>query len=159
MAGWTSTYLNASGFSAAAATWALSSHWLGLILARVLLSARVEHAKSAAIMRSALCGALCVSIFVSAPMPAVLAAGPFAIGFAIALVVPTSLALAGDRYPGNTGTLFGLLLTLAQVGGMTLPAAIGFVSDRAGLRLGLSLLVASCLFVAAATRPVARPAP
>ena len=30
---------------------------------------------------------------------------PFVIGCAIALVVPTMLALAGDRYPGNTGAL------------------------------------------------------
>ena len=74
MAGWTSTYLNASGFSAVAATWALSSHWLGLILARVWLSTRVEHAKSAAIMWSALCGTVGVLIFVGAPSPAVLAA-------------------------------------------------------------------------------------
>jgi len=159
MAGWTSTYLNASGFSAAAATWTLSSHWLGLIFARVLLSTRIEHAKRATIMRSALCGAVCVATFVSVPVPAVLALAPFAIGFAIALVVPTALALAGDRYAGNAGTLFGLLLTLAQVGGITLPAAIGFVSDRSGLHVGLSLIVASYLLVAAATRPAARPAP
>jgi fucose permease len=91
-------------------------------------------------------------------VPAVLALGPFAIGFAIALVVPTALALAGDRCTGNAGTVFGLLLTLAQVGGITLPAAIGFVSDRSGLQVGLSLIVVSCLFVAAATRPAARPA-
>ncbi|HLG59973.1 MAG TPA: MFS transporter [Vicinamibacterales bacterium] len=156
MAGWTSTYLNASGFSAAASTWALSAHWLGLILARVLLSARAEHAKSAAITRSALCGAACVLIFVSVRVPVVLAVGPFAIGVAIALIVPTSLALAGDRYPGNAGTLFGLLLTLAQVGGIALPAAIGLVSDRAGLHAGLSLLVLSGLGVALVMRSIAR---
>jgi fucose permease len=76
---------------------------------------------------------------------------PFVIGVAIALVVPTLLALAGDRYRGNSGALFGLLLTLLQVGGIALPAAIGVVSDEAGLPIGLSLIVMSSLGVAVAT--------
>jgi fucose permease len=44
--------------------------------------------------------------------------------------------------------LFGLLITLLQVGGIAMPAAIGVVSDRAGLRLGLSLIAFSCVAVA-----------
>ena len=38
---------------------------------------------------------------------------------------------------------------LAQVGGMVLPAAIGVIAERVGLRPGLSLLVVSNLVVAA----------
>jgi fucose permease len=77
---------------------------------------------------------------------------PFVVGLAIALVVPTMLALSGDKYPGSTGALFGLLLTLLQIGGIALPAAIGFVSDRAGLRPGLSIVAVSCVCVAAFVR-------
>ena len=150
LAGWISTYVQAAGFSASAATWVLASHWLGLILARVLLSPLVERVKAAAIMRSAIAGAVCVAAFVVVGAREWLAVGPFVIGFAIALVVPTTLALSGDRHPGNTGALFGLLLTLVQVGGIALPATIGFVSDRAGLRLGLSVVVLSYLCLAGA---------
>ena len=150
LAGWISTYIQAAGFSASAATWVLASHWLGLIVARTLLSPRVERVKVAAIVRSAIAGAVCVAAFVVVGAREWLAVGPFVIGFAIALVVPTMLALAGDRYPGNTGALFGLLLTLLQVGGIALPATIGFVSDRAGLRPGLSVVVLSYLCVAGA---------
>ena len=64
----------------------------------------------------------------------------------------TMLALSGDKYPGSTGALFGLLLTLLQIGGIALPAAIGFVSDRAGLRPGLSIVAVSCVCVAAFVR-------
>jgi MFS transporter, OFA family, oxalate/formate antiporter len=77
---------------------------------------------------------------------------PFVLGCAIALAVPTMLALAGDRYPGNMSALFGLLLTLLQVGGIALPSAIGFTSDRAGLRIGVSLIAVSCLLVALLVR-------
>jgi fucose permease len=152
LAGWTSTYLQAAGFTASASTWVLASHWLGLIVARVALSPQVERAKAAAIVRSAMAGALCVAIFVLVRHHGVLAVAPFVIGFAIALVVPTTLALSGDRYPGNTGALFGVLLTLLQVGGIALPSTIGFISDRAGLRPGLSVVVLSYLCVAVLVR-------
>lgn len=152
LAGWISTYVQAEGFSASAATWVLASHWLGLIVARALLSRRVERMKTAAIVRCAIAGAVCVALFVVFRAPGWLAIGPFVIGFAIALVVPTTLALAGDRYPGNTGALFGLLLTLLQVGGIAIPAIIGLVADRAGLRPGVSVIALSCVCVAAVVR-------
>ena len=148
LAGWISTYLQAAGFSASASTWVLASHWVGLIVARVTLSPRVERTKAAAVVRAAIAGAVCVAVFVLVRSPAWLAVMPFVIGCAIALTVPTMLALAGDAYPRHPGALFGLLLTLLQVGGIALPSAIGFISDRAGLRVGLSGIVVSCLLVA-----------
>ena len=152
LAGWISTYLQAAGFSASASTWVLASHWIGLIVARVMLSPRVERTKAAAVVRAAVAAAVCVAVFVLVGSHAWLAVMPFLIGCAIALAVPTMLALAGDRYPGHPGALFGLLLTLLQIGGIALPAAIGVISDRAGLRPGVSILVLSCLCVAAFVR-------
>jgi fucose permease len=152
LAGWISTYLQSTGFSASASTWVLGSHWLGLIVARVALSPRVERTKAAAVVRSAVAGAVCVAVFVLVGTPVLLAMMPFVIGCAIALVVPTMLALAGDRHPGNMSALFGFLLTLLQVGGIALPFAIGFISDRAGLRPGMSLIAFSCLLVALLVR-------
>jgi MFS family permease len=152
MAGWTSTYLGAMGLSPAAATWALSSHWLGLVAGRLIFSPHVDRGKSAAIARAALAGAACLALFVAAPWTWLLAVTPFAIGLAIAVVVPTSLALAGERYPRHAGTLFGILLTFAQAGAMVMPAAIGVVASRFGLRAGLSLLIAAGLATAVVAR-------
>jgi len=153
LAGWISTYLQAAGLSASASTWLLASHWLGLIVARLMLSPRVERTKAVSVVRSALAGAVSVAVFVLVGGQVWLAVMPFVIGCAIALVVPTMLALAGDRYPGNMSALFGLLLTLLQVGGIALPAAIGFISDRVGVRPGVSLIAFSCLVVALLARP------
>lgn len=147
LAGWISTYLQAAGFSASTATWLLASHWLGLILARVTLSPRVERTKAAAVIRSAIVCALSVALLVVVRAHAWLAILPFVVGLALALVVPTMLALSGDRYPGNPGALFGLLLTLLQIGGIAVPAAIGFIADRAGLRPGLFIVAVSCVCV------------
>ena len=104
------------GFSAATATWLLASHWLGLILARVTLSPRVERMKATAVFRSAIAERDCVSVCSSSSRTRVAGDLPFVVGLAIALVVPTMLALSGDKYPGFNGALFGLLLTLLQVG-------------------------------------------
>jgi MFS transporter, FHS family, glucose/mannose:H+ symporter len=149
MAGWTSTYLNDQGFSARTATWVLASHWSGLIIGRMILSTRLDTHKIGAIVVCALAGAAFVTAFVGAPVPFVLASAPFAIGTVIGVVIPTSLALGGERLKGNAGTLFGLLLTLAQVGGMTAPAVVGLAAERYGLRMALTLMAANSLAIAA----------
>jgi len=56
--------------------------------------------------------------------------GPLAIGPAIAVVVPTSLALVGGTVSGNAGSFYGVLLTAAQVGTMTVSPLIGALADR-----------------------------
>ena len=152
MAGWTSTYLGAMGFSPPAATLTLSSHWLGLVAGRLVFSPHVDRAKAAAVARAALTGAVLIALFAAASWTWLLALAPFAIGVAIAVVVPTSLALAGERYPRHAGTLFGILLTCAQAGAMVMPALIGLAASRFGLRLALSLLVAGGVATAAVTR-------
>jgi fucose permease len=149
MAGWTSAYLGVSDVSDSLATWLLASHWLGLILGRSVQAVRSSRPQSRVIVTCALAGAAMTAVFVFTPSRAVLLAAPFAIGVVIAGIVPTSLALAGERLAGNAGTLFGLLLTFAQIGGMTLPAVVGAVADRWSIGAGLSLMVVNGLLIAA----------
>ena len=162
MAGFTSTYLSALGFDAETATWALSSHWVGLITARLLLGRRVDHGKGPAIVMAALASAATLLLFAVSRSTTLLAIAPFIIGLSIAIIVPTTLAFGGERYPDNAGTLFGVLLTVAQAGAMALPAAIGVTAQAAGVRAGMGILVVNNLLVAsacalAARRPSPRP--
>jgi fucose permease len=157
VSGWTSSFLELSGFSAAAATWGLASLWVGFIASRALFHRRVDRNKAYAVTASAACGAVCVLVMVGARAGPVLAVMPFCLGMSIALVMPTALALAGERYPGNPGVLFGALLTLAQVGGMALPAAIGAVAERAGIRAGLALVAGSCGVIVVVVSVLSRP--
>lgn len=156
MAGWTSTFVIASGFSASQATAVLSSHWLGLILSRASFSSRVDQAKAVAVERSAALSALAVLVLVVSGSPSLALIGPFVVGMCMALVMPTSLALAGERIRGNPGALFGVLLTVAQVGGIVLPASIGLVAEQTSVRLGLSLLVVSFGAITLIVRRVTR---
>jgi fucose permease len=146
--GWTSTFLIASGFGPVAAAWGLSSLWAGFIAGRLLFAGRVDRAKRASIVRGALAGAAAVVLLVATRVPLLIAVAPFLISASIAVVMPTSLALAAERYPGSTGTLIGLLLTLSQIGGIAIPASIGVVAGAAGVRAGVSLLVVTCTLAA-----------
>jgi fucose permease len=155
MAGWTSSFVLASGLSASVATLVLSSHWLGLILSRSFFSSRVDRAKAIAVERSAVLSALTLLVLVVSGSRSLVMIGPFMVGVCMALVMPTSLALAGERLRGNPGTLFGGLLTVAQVGGMLLPSSIGLVAEQTSIRLGLALLVGSFGAIALIVRRLA----
>lgn len=159
MAGWTSTYLTTRGFESADAAWLLSSHWVGIVLGRAAFAGRVDRAKVGAIRGGALAGAAGALLFAAASSPLILAMLPFAIGVAIAVVLPTTLALAGERYPANAGMLFGMLLTAAQIGGMALPPLVGLVAEGAGVQLAMSVLVVNGVAIALVAGRAARKAP
>jgi fucose permease len=152
MAGWTSSFAIASGLSSTTATWVLSSHWLGVIVSRALFSSRVDRAKDAAVERSAVLSALVLVVLVVSSSPILVMIGPFTVGVCMALVMPTSLAIAAERLPGNPGALFGALLTLAQVGGIVLPSLIGVVAEYTSVRVGLALLIGSYGVIAVIVR-------
>ena len=63
--------------------------------------------------------------------------GTALIGLSYGPIFPTTLAIAGDRYSQRAGTVFGLLFSIALVGGMTFPWAVGQVSQRVGVRAGM----------------------
>jgi fucose permease len=140
MAGFTSTYLTTLGLAPGAATLVLSSHWVGLIAGRVLFGSGVDRAKDRAIVLAAAASAAAVLLLVLSERAVLLACLPFVVGLAMGIIVPTALALGGERYPHSAGTVFGLLLTVAQAGAMLLPAAIGAVSQAAGVRWGVGIL-------------------
>ena len=149
LAGWTTTYLSGGGVAPAVASWGLAIFWSGLMAGRLLFAGRVDRAQERAVIFGALAGAGSVLLLVAVRAPALMIAATGMAGLAISLVMPTALAVAGGRYPRHAGTLFGVLLSVAQAGAMTLPAVVGLVAARAGVRGGLSLLVATNLIVAA----------
>ena len=149
MAGFTSTYLTSLGVAPAQATALLSMQWVGLIAARLAFARRVDRAKVRAILVASLAAAAAVVMFATASSWPVLAAAPFVIGVAIAIIMPTSLAVGGERYPHNGGTLFGVLLAVAQAGAIALPALIGVTADAAGLRVGMSIIAVNNVAIAA----------
>jgi fucose permease len=65
-----------------------------------------------------------------------LAVGIAFVGLSYGPIFPIALAIAGDRYT-NTGTVFGLLFSVALIGGMVSPWTAGQMSQQFGVRTGM----------------------
>lgn len=136
--GWTSTYVNHSGYSPRLATLALAAYWAALMLGRIL-SARILRSikKSQLVAGSALLSVLGCAILLTSERLVLLVTGVALIGLSYGPIFPTTLAIAGDRYAKRAGTVFGLLFSIALIGGMLLPWAIGQVSQQFGVKMGM----------------------
>jgi fucose permease len=66
-----------------------------------------------------------------------LVVGVVLIGLSYGPIFPTTLAIAGDRYSKDAGTVFGLLFSIALIGGMTFPWGVGQVSEHLTVRTGM----------------------
>ena len=138
IAGWTSTYVDVTGYSSRVATLVLAGYWAGLMLSR-MLAAKVLRGigKSQLVLGMALLSLGGCAILLSARSLVLLFAGTALIGLSYGPIFPTTLAIAGDRYSQRAGTVFGLLFSIALIGGMMFPWAVGQVSQRVSVRAGM----------------------
>ena len=70
------------------------------------------------------------------------------VGFAFGPVYPLIMTVAGQRFPGRTAAISGLLAGAAVVGGTLYPPAMGPLSETVGL--GAAMVGAGVLAVASA---------
>lgn len=56
-------------------------------------------------------------------------AGIIVLGLGLSAIFPTALGLVGDSFPGETGTVFGAIMTVALVGGTAGPALAARVAE------------------------------
>jgi len=62
-------------------------------------------------------------------------AGFAVMGLGMSAIFPTALGLAGDRFPDQTGTVFGAVMTLALVGGTAGPLVGGWAASSSPTRV------------------------
>lgn len=136
--GWTSTYVNSSGYSPRIATLALAGYWGALMVGRILASRLLgKIGKSQLVAASALVSLAGCAVLLTSQRLGFLIIGTGLIGLSYGPVFPTTLAIAGDRYSNQAGTVFGLLFSIALIGGMLLPWAVGQVSQALTIRMGM----------------------
>ena len=100
-------------------------------------------------LASAAASAVVTALLVTATAPYVAVALVVLLGAALAGIFPAVLGVAGARYPAHSGTVFGILFTMALSGGMTLPWVTGQAAAAWGLRKALGLVVLQFLAVLA----------
>lgn len=62
-------------------------------------------------------------------------AGFAVIGLGMSAIFPTALGLAGDQFPQETGTVFGVIMTLALAGGAVGPLVGGWAVSSSPVRV------------------------
>jgi MFS transporter, FHS family, glucose/mannose:H+ symporter len=137
MAGWIAPYTLAA-VPPASPTAMVGLYWGALVAGRVMtpfVLARIS--KLVLLGLASFAAAAGFAAISTARTPVTLALAVLLTGLAIAPMAPTTLSVAGDRYQKNTGAVFGLLLSLGQLGGMILPWSVARVAVMAGFRAGI----------------------
>ena len=150
LGGYVTTFLTRNlGASVAAASYLLAAYWGALMIGRVILSrVLLRTSGGGLIVASALGVAASVGLLLIAPALSVAAAAIVLLGLSIAAIFPTTLGLAGARYPSHSGTVFSILIGVALSGGMTLPWVAGQLAGSRGVGAGLLLAIVSALVIA-----------
>lgn len=155
--GWTSTYANARGWPPETATRLLAGYWAALMLGRLASARLLAHAsKPAVVFASGVAAATGSLLLLLADAPWLMVAGVVVLGAAFAPIYPTVLAMVGDRYRRYSGSVFSALFSIALVGGMVFPWAVGHVAQRAGVASGMVLPLVASVMVAVLVIAVAR---
>jgi MFS transporter, FHS family, glucose/mannose:H+ symporter len=132
------------------ASYLLAAYWAAITLSRLTLSRIVLLAGTHPVL---LGGALVAGAGAMAVATAhgwtLATIGILVTGLALAGIFPTVLGLAAAAFPNHSGTVFGILFTVALTGGMTMPWLAGQLAAVAGLRAVFVLAAASFLAVAA----------
>ena len=147
--GFTTTFLTSEvGMSVRAASYALAGYWAALMLTRAWLGrGRSPLTGGRLVLASAAASAVITTLLVTASGPPLAVAMVVALGAALAGIFPAVLGVAASRFPAHSGTVFGLLFTMALTGGMTLPWLTGQAAAAWGLRPALGLVILQFLAV------------
>jgi MFS transporter, FHS family, glucose/mannose:H+ symporter len=150
MGGYLSTYLNSTiGFSISTSSYLLAGYWGAIMLARLVLSRLLlVLSGSSMVLSSALAVIGSMVLLLTTSSMNIIPLAVIAVGLSISGIFPTTLGIAGSRFPENSGTAFGILFTIALTGGMIMPWIVGHLSANLGLRFGLGMVIVNAFAIA-----------
>lgn len=150
LGGYFTTFLTReTGMDVPAASIALAGYWASIMAARVVLSRLLLRFDGHKVILASALGSAAGSLVVfSAGSAAAAAAGIVITGLSLSGIFPTLLGIAGAEFREHSGTVFGILFTVALTGGMLVPWVAGMLAEAAGVRW--VFLMASANFAAIA---------
>ena len=151
LGGYISTYLAREiRLTLSAASYALAGFWAAIMVSRALSSRLLLRVPGHQVVTlSAVVSALASGVLAAAGSALMAVLAVAVLGFALAGIYPTTLGLAGARFAEHSGTVFGILFTVAMAGGMTLPWTVGQIANAYGMRMGLAIAPAAFLVILA----------
>jgi fucose permease len=118
----------------AQASYWLAGFWAAIMLGRFVLSRALLRANGHHIVLACALFAVAGSTIVAgASTPAAAGVGAVLTGLALAGIFPSVLGSAGARFSEHSGTVFGILFTVALCGGMIIPWTAGLLAEARGV--------------------------
>ncbi len=119
----------------------LSVFWLFVAIGRALSGRyRKDLHVLVGVLALIACAGLLICTLTDALWLSVIAFG--VMGFGCSGMFPTMLAIGKLRFPKYAGTVFGILISSAAVGGIVWPLLMGAVADASGLKIALATCLA-----------------
>lgn len=144
-AGWFSTYTLAT-FPGGPGTMMVGIYWTALMVGRLLGPALHKLVPKLPILAGAgLVVSLAFAGVSGATSLPLLGAVIALAGLALGPIGPTVLSVAGARYSRGTGAVFGVLLSLGQIGSIALPWTVAQVAGRSGFRVAMLVAAGAAL--------------
>lgn len=149
LGGYVTTYLTRDlGATVSLASYLLAAYWGALMLGRIILSrVALRSAGGTLVGISALGVAASTAWLLASRSVPVALICVILLGLSIAAIFPTVLGLAGSRYAGHSGTVFGILIGTALTGGMIMPWLAGRIAKSWSIRRALLLVVLNALAI------------
>jgi MFS transporter, FHS family, glucose/mannose:H+ symporter len=140
--GWSAAFLNEElSIGTRQAVLYLSFYWLGLIMARIVLTWLLQHIEKHIIMIFSMLVAFAGStLLLLSHNPVIAVGGLFLTGIGFAAVFPLVFAYVGSLYPEYSGTAFGVILVIALLGGMAYPYMAGILAEAYRIRTAMLLV-------------------
>jgi nitrate/nitrite transporter NarK len=149
MAGWIAPYTLAA-VPLASPTTMLGCYWGALASGRMLMPLVLARTTKLVLLATAASVAALGLLAISAVRtPLSLALWVAVTGLTLSPMAPTTLSVAGDRYERHTGTIFGVLLAIGQLGAIIMPWSVARVAGASGFRTGMLVPCASAVVMAA----------
>ena len=143
LSGFTSTYLVRDvKLADTTASYLLAGLWGSIVVARILTSRLLLVMRGETLIMASAAGTVIGAALLMLAHGVWLAlVAVVVIGFATSGIFPTALGLAGARFEKNSGSVFGVLISVALMGGMTLPFVLGQVAQAFTLRAALLVVI------------------
>jgi fucose permease len=126
--------------------------WVGISLGRIAATRLSKHMSDLQLIFCSLVLAVAIQtalLLAKSPAPAI--GLVMLLGFGLGPVWPTILSRAGEAFPKQSGTVFGILVAMGAVGYALIPPIIGLAGDVMGIHKALwlcliILVVNLCIF-------------
>jgi fucose permease len=147
MGGWITTYLTATGMTAARANSLLSAFWISLMVARLITAGLVTPAIGVTVIATlSLVTVVTILIMVVTTKQSLAAFAVIATGLAFGPIFPTIVGVTFSRVaPELSGSVFAIIFAVGLLGASTIPAAIGIYSRGKTIQKSLKIAMVTAI--------------